>query len=477
MGEPRTSALRDAPNRAASVSASSEGNSAALMKAEAEERPNKAASDNGSDTPALDLSSLKDAIQSPTKPGQWKTVTKPKSASKKRRMKARAKAAAQRAVAVDAVRHQLGTCPKATKPKGEASTSGTKAPATASTSAALTVGLHKRSMKPRGRKKTRTYDDKTAPRPQKRTRPEDTVTPKGEGKKPRTAGVMGRGPTSYAEAAASFLANELCVAVMVEPFTDLIQDQAEDLRRQIEGKLRLQVKADLKIPAATRKDLKFRGKAHFADGVLKTWCEDAYTLAWLEKSITDIVSPVEGSRLVVRPQSAIPKKVPCLLFVPGEIEDLAELRELLAGQNSNMSINSWTLTHERIREDPPGTCLFFRIPEKDVEVLKAQDRRVYYLMGNIYVRFLDTDVSHQTPAAASKQTEATSLGEQETEPEPTTSAMDVETAAEDVEAPTAMEVQIPSSPRIISDEECFPAGGGESEASDSLLYSSPLRED
>ncbi|XP_059051277.1 uncharacterized protein LOC131846075 [Achroia grisella] len=263
---------------------------------------------------------------------------------------------------------------------------------------------------------------------------------------------------------------------MVEPYSDLTQDQAEDLRKQIEVRLRQQIRANLTLPAKTRKDLKFRGKAHFADGVLKTWCEDDFTRAWLEQTVQTMASPVEDSSLVVRPQSAIPKKVPCLLFVPGETGDTTELRELLSGQNSNLNMNSWTLTHERIWTDPPGTCLFFRIPETDVDVLRAQERRIYYMMGNIYVRFMDKDGSHQTKTNT-KQSEVTKVAEQQTDPKPTTSTVAPVTAAERVVTPTAMEVQDPPSPDFILDEECFPAEGGESEASDSVLYSSPLRED
>ncbi|XP_059046131.1 uncharacterized protein LOC131841813 [Achroia grisella] len=231
---------------------------------------------------------------------------------------------------------------------------------------------------------------------------------------------------------------------MVEPYSDLTQDQAEDLRKQIEVRLRQQIRANLTLPAKTRKDLKFRGKAHFADGVLKTWCEDDFTRAWLEQTVQTMASPVEDSSLVVRPQSAIPKKVPCLLFVPGETGDTTELRELLSGQNSNLNMNSWTLTHERIRTDPPGTCLFFRIPETDVDVLRAQERRIYYMMGNIYVRFMDKDGSHQTKPNI-KQSEVTKVAEQQTDPKPTTSTVAPVTAAERVVTPTAMEVQDPPS--------------------------------
>ncbi|XP_059053920.1 neurofilament heavy polypeptide-like [Achroia grisella] len=160
-GEPKKGSLHDAPNKAASTSEPSEVNLAALFKVESEEMSVSAASGTESDNQAMDLTSLKDAIQSPSKPKQpGNTLIKPKSASKKRRMKARAKAAAQRAEAVDAARHQLGSCPATTKPKGEASTSGPSAPATG-TRAVLAAGTQKRSMKPRGRKKPRTNDPKT----------------------------------------------------------------------------------------------------------------------------------------------------------------------------------------------------------------------------------------------------------------------------------------------------------------------------
>ncbi|XP_052759379.1 uncharacterized protein LOC113514801 [Galleria mellonella] len=479
--EPRKDALRDAPIKAASKEASSKGKPVVLTEAVTEGLSSKAASEAETGYPTMDMSSLKDAIQSPSN-STWTTITKPMSASKKRRLKAKAKAAAQRALAADAARQIAGPSsrPVETKPVGEVTMGGTTALASVGASAAPSIGIRKRSMKPRGRKKSGNNQQKPESRAQKRARPEDSVTPTGVGKKPKTnkpRTVRGTA-ASYAEAAATFIANELCVAVMMEPFSDMTQEQAEGIRKEIEDKLRDELMAEPDASLETEpNDIRFRGRAHFADGVLKTWCEDAFTLAWLNRTVQNMASPIANSKLVVRPQSAIPKKVPCLLFVPGHTGDSVALRKLLARQNRNLNINSWTLTHERARSDPPGTCLFFRVPETDVNLLKAQDRRLYYLMGNIYIRFLDKDASPEPNTNPTQQPEEARALTQCVTPKATLSTKEAATVSGHAEPPIAMEVQNLPSPRSISDEECFPEGGGESETSDGVLYSSPLRED
>lgn len=274
------------------------------------------------------------------------------------------------------------------------------------TSATAMAIKRKRTLRPRRKKKHPTTDGELAARAHKRVRPEDSVIPTGIKKKskPARSRMVGGSLVTYAEAAASYRNNELCVAVMTEPFEEMTQEQAEGIRLNIEKQLRALLMADPDPSNPTENTaIRFRGKAHFAEGVLKSWCEDAFTVAWLKRITNNMPSPIPGTNLTVRPQAEIPKKALCMLFVPENTEDTPALLKLLTRQNPNLSINTWTLTHERVRQEPPGTCLFFRVPESMVQTIKNQERRVYYLMGSIYIRFLEEGVANEdvtTPSTA-----------------------------------------------------------------------------
>ncbi|CAF4898834.1 unnamed protein product [Pieris macdunnoughi] len=139
---------------------------------------------------------------------------------------------------------------------------------------------------------------------------------------------------------------------MTEPFMDITQEQVENIRQQIQGKLQDELMADLDASlTAEPNDIRFRHNAHFSDGVLKIWCEDAFTLSWLTRTCDVITSPIPDTKLVVRPQSAIPKKVPCLLHVPEFTGNTDTLRKLITRQNRHLNIRSWILTHERRTHD------------------------------------------------------------------------------------------------------------------------------
>lgn len=359
------------------------------------------------------------------------------------------------------------------------------------TGEAATGAKRKRSTRPRGRKKQQKSTMGPPARAQKRSRPEDSVTPTGISKKskPARSHMVDGSLVSYAETAASFRNNELCVAVMTEPFMDLTQEQAEGIRQTIEDHLRALLKA-VPEPATTTQNtaIHFRGRAHYAEGVLKTWCEDDFTLAWLKGFIQNTPSPLPGTKLTVRPQADIPKKALCVLYVPENSEDTTDLLGMLARQNPNLKMNTWTLTHARVNQEPPSTCLFFRVPESLVKIIKDQQRRVYYLMGSIYIRFLKEGGTKEDAAVPSTSTTSAAPGvELEPPPpehSPTPLAMGM--AGEAVELATSMAAlevestkgptQDPPSSGLTSDEECFPTGE-RSEDEDSNLCSSPLRDD
>ncbi|CAF4826717.1 unnamed protein product [Pieris macdunnoughi] len=261
---------------------------------------------------------------------------------------------------------------------------------------------------------------------QKRDRPEETVTPTGESKR-------------------------------VKPNKPQ-KEQADNIRLQIEGKIQDELLADLDATLTTEpNDIRFRGKAHFSDGVLKTWCEDTYTLGWLTGTCDVITNPVPDTRLVVRPQSAIPNRIPCLLHVPDYSGNTETLRKLITRQNRHLNIRSWTLTHERRTQDPTGVSLFFRVPEFEISKIKEHNRRLYYLMGNIYIRILDRDEPSQV--ANAPPTAASTSGVASSGPGLPTSLTGVASVT-GAHVPMEVATQPPSPVQLTSDDELFQETGG-----------------
>ncbi|CAF4841232.1 unnamed protein product [Pieris macdunnoughi] len=376
------------PKDATAMSASVGGASAARTM-----RKTEAATESTSSAPTstMDMSALKTTIQEPT-------LTIVLSASKRRRLKKAKRASEQQMLDTDA--QKLPKNPKPAPAAPTAAGGGKRASKPTRSTAAL---------KPRVPNSNKTNKQTKG---QKRDRPEETVTRKRVKRvKPNKPRLEAGTSASYAEAAAFYKANKLCVAVMTEPFVDMSKEQVDNIRLQIEGKIQDELMADLEATLTTEpNDIRFRGRAHFSDGVLKTWCEDTFTLDWLTRTCDFITNPIPDTRLVVRPQSAIPKKVPCLLNVPEFTGDTETLR---ARHVSLSFFVCWSLRSQRSHT--------------------AHERRIYYLMGNIYIRILKNDQPSQMVAASPLTTVSTS-GTESSRPRPPT-AMTGEAAVAETHAP------------------------------------------
>ncbi|XP_047508492.1 flocculation protein FLO11-like [Pieris napi] len=290
--QPKMVTLKDATAMSASVG----GASAARTM-----RKTEAATESTSSAPTstMDMSALKTAIQEPT-------LTIVLSASKRRRLKKAKRASEQQMLDTDA--QKLPKNPKPAPAAPTAAGGGKRAPKPTRSTAALKPCGSKCSRRSRVPNSNKTNKQTKG---QKRDRPEETMTPTGESKrvKPNKPRLEAGTSASYAKAAAFYKANKLCVAVMTEPFVNMSKEQADNIRLQIEGKIRDELMADLEATLITEpNDIRFRGRAHFSEGVLKTWCEDTFTLDWLTRTCDVITNPIPDTRLVVRPQSDIPKK-------------------------------------------------------------------------------------------------------------------------------------------------------------------------
>ncbi|CAH2089885.1 unnamed protein product [Euphydryas editha] len=229
----------------------------------------------------------------------------------------------------------------------------------------------------RGKKRTIGKNHEERPsqtKPVKRDRPDDSFTPQGNGKRRKPTNTTG--PIKYADA---LKMKEYCVAIMMEPYHDLTKEQAEAIEKQLQRVM----DEEIFSPSTSATPVvapSFRGKAFHSEGTLKMWCEDDFTLQWLQRNIVKVTSPRGGTRLVVRKQSEIPKRVKAG-------HDLDRIRLRITCQNPKYRVSNWALYSAVPTEDKAAIYLILGIPEDDAQKLKASERRIHYKFGNIYARF------------------------------------------------------------------------------------------
>lgn len=316
----------------------------------------------------------------------------------------------------------------------------------------------------RSGKHVRDHNDAGPSGVQKRTRPDDTTTPTGDSKRVRPG--TGTKKASYAEA---FKSHELCIAVMTHPAFDLSTEQGEGIKKCLEE--RLQSALDNPTTNQEAGELGYRGKAYVGEGVLKLWCEDDDSVKWIRRTVEDIASPIAGTRLVVRPQAEIQKRLLCGLHIPAPEMAITRVRHYLTSQNRKYDVNSWTLVRAERQpaSETPGIYLLLKIPETQVALLKNNERRMKWMFGNVYVRILgdDTGGAH-APAMPTPTPAPTPAQDQEMEGTTTVENQPAGTATA-----TAAAATDPPATEVVED---FFLDGEGSEASESCLNSSPMRD-
>ncbi|XP_039753337.1 uncharacterized protein LOC120628784 [Pararge aegeria] len=262
----------------------------------------------------------------------------------------------------------------------------------------------------------------------KRDRLDDTISPRGEYKRPRTDRQT-RTRDSYARVTQPHLS----VAVTLVPRSDMTQPEANSVQGQIQKEI-LAICLRKPAPGTTPYAPSFVGKAFLNEGVLKLWCYDDKALSWLQEIVPRLKSPREGTGLTLIRQADIPVRIRSALYVPDFTEEIAILQQMLSLQNPWYKVSSWTLyTYKRTNSNPPGVFLVLGIPTEQVEDILAKGRRVSYSTGSIYIRFFDgeglSDVPpKKTPEPETKNDTAT------TNLKATAPGPSVENASEDIDA-------------------------------------------
>lgn len=217
--------------------------------------------------------------------------------------------------------------------------------------------------------------------PSKRSRLDDTSSPRGDHKKVRLDSSR-RAQTSYA----GIVMNDLCVAVTRDDNAQLSDEQVTLVKKFLQRK----ILEGIKDPAIAYSP-SFNGKPVSADGVLKLWCEDERSLRWLTEVI-DSMPSMKGTKFVVRKQGELTRRVRAALFLPECENTLEDTNLVLDHQNKWALVNTWTVFTHTLQRD--GTMfLTLGIPESVVPALLERGRRLSHNLGKVYVRFYGADGS------------------------------------------------------------------------------------
>ncbi|XP_075974068.1 uncharacterized protein LOC142975223 [Anticarsia gemmatalis] len=208
----------------------------------------------------------------------------------------------------------------------------------------------------------------------KRSRLDDTQSPRGEAKRAKTDAKPKRA-MSYADANKSHLR----VAIITVPPRDLSQSQADQLREAIDDSI---LQAVLAPPSPSVHAPSFRGRPFLLDGALAMWCEDTNALDWLGKEIGNIASPVPGTTLTVIKQSEMKKKLKAGLLIHTRITEAATLQRVLCAQNPWYKVDSWQCYDMTVDDKPQEVNskekivhLILGIPEDQKQAILDRDRR------------------------------------------------------------------------------------------------------
>lgn len=345
-------------------------------------------------TSTLDLADLKAAMPAVAQPWQdeacWNLVTARKSKAKKqaktpaRKVKEARKAQRPTDDGSGAVR----TCSAPTSVATVPGITGPAAPEGAPSEVAATAAPRAAKTKRTRRTIKRVTRDCQGERPkqfqvEKRNKPDDPITPQSGVKRRRQVDTTGS--IKYSDA---LRLNDHCVAIMMEPYHDMSKEQAEAIEEQLQEVMDNEIFS----PSTSAEPVvapHFKGRAFHSEGTLKMWCGDDYALQWLKRSIGKVASPRKGTRLVVKKQSEIPRRVKVGLLVPqvGPNDTLDRIRMRITCQNTRYRVSNWALYSAVAMEEKSSLYLLLGIPEDDAQKLRENERRVHYKFGNLYAQF------------------------------------------------------------------------------------------
>ncbi|CAH2083775.1 unnamed protein product [Euphydryas editha] len=208
----------------------------------------------------------------------------------------------------------------------------------------------------------------------KRPRLDETNSLRGEHKRSK---LLNRPqPTSYADAAKS----DPLVAITSATTGHISASTVQLVQEVLEAKIMAAM-----LAAKGGEGPVFRGKPVYDGVVLKLWCSNLSTLDWLKAAVEEIVLP-NGERLVVRQMWGTPRRVRCGISIPGVQSDIKAIGRMLRFQNPWAEVDRWLL-HALYHHDN-DTFIVVSVPEELVPALMGHERRLAYMLGSVYLKFL-----------------------------------------------------------------------------------------
>ncbi|XP_063382719.1 uncharacterized protein LOC134669114 [Cydia fagiglandana] len=173
-------------------------------------------------------------------------------------------------------------------------------------------------------------------------------------------------------------------AVMTNPFTALTVEQAEHIKNALESCI---LKLAERVQTEDTYWPSFSGPPGYSEGVLKLRCEGMKDVEWVQNALATINSPIPGTKLVIKRQRDIPRRLKSAVLIPSCTDDTETIHNFLISQNEWYKISKWALYKVERTEEPPGTFLDIGIPFDEIATVMARERRLLYKESVGYIRF------------------------------------------------------------------------------------------
>ncbi|KAL4713095.1 hypothetical protein ACJJTC_004481 [Scirpophaga incertulas] len=217
----------------------------------------------------------------------------------------------------------------------------------------------------------------------KRARLDETLSPRGNSKKPKLSQSAASNLSSYASVTKKV--NDIKVAITTADTRFINRETAEEIKTFLIGKLReLVLRGEFSETAPG-----FGGRPTYVDGNLQLLCADVYTVSWLKEKIAEFSTTHSRNLAVFNPED-LKKRILCGLLLPLVFE---EEQSMLGGyirlSNPWAKAENWVLHSLQKQPKYNKTFVMVGIPEDSVPAILERGRRIRFHLGYVYVLFRD----------------------------------------------------------------------------------------
>ncbi|KAK5642549.1 hypothetical protein RI129_008716 [Pyrocoelia pectoralis] len=132
----------------------------------------------------------------------------------------------------------------------------------------------------------------------------------------------------------------------------------------------------------------------YSDDILRISCENIHSLEWLKKVVGNLPPLWEGAHLKVVQEDQISKIHRVALWISGEPEEFAIVKERLEVQNSWTDIDNWRVFHTSLKENPTGRLIIFGVGEETHAKLIAKGGKLNYKFSSLKLKLTNPGEVH-----------------------------------------------------------------------------------